>query len=71
MCSAAIVIAFLVLSAVLTLLGDPRDNVDDWMWGVVSVLYFGGLASYFVLLREAAGRPRLGVLHLHHGLGDR
>jgi phosphatidate cytidylyltransferase len=49
---AAIVVSFLLLSAALTLLGDPRENVDDWLWGVVSVLYFGGLASYFVLLRE-------------------
>jgi phosphatidate cytidylyltransferase len=49
---AGIVASLLVLSAALTLVGDPKDTVDDWLWGVVSVLYFGGLASYFVLLRE-------------------
>jgi phosphatidate cytidylyltransferase len=49
---AALVASFLVLSAALTLLGDPKENLDDWLWAVVSLLYFGGLASYFVLLRE-------------------
>jgi phosphatidate cytidylyltransferase len=50
---AAIVVAALLLSIVWTLLGDPKLNLDSWLWGVASVLYFGGLASYFVLLREA------------------
>ena len=48
---AAIVLDLLVLSMALTFLGDPRENLDPWLWGIASVLYFGGLASYFVLLR--------------------
>jgi phosphatidate cytidylyltransferase len=49
---AAIVASLMVLSAALTLLGEPKENLDDWLWGVISIIYFGGLASYFVLLRE-------------------
>jgi phosphatidate cytidylyltransferase len=50
---AGIVVSLLVLSAALTLLGDPKQNLDAWLWGVSSLVYFGALASYFVLLREA------------------
>ena len=49
----AIVASLLLLSAAMTLLGDPQQNLESWLWAVASVLYFGALASYFVLLRES------------------
>jgi phosphatidate cytidylyltransferase len=49
-----------LVSAGYTLTRDPAGDVENWLWGVVSVLYFGGLAAYFVLLREAGnGRDLL------------
>jgi phosphatidate cytidylyltransferase len=49
----AIVGVVVLLSAAFTLTNDPPQDVQDWVWGVATSLYFGALASYFVLLREA------------------
>ena len=49
---AAIVASLLVLSAALTLRGDPRRTSTTGCGASCPMLYFGGLASYFVLLRE-------------------
>jgi phosphatidate cytidylyltransferase len=49
-----------VLSAFFTLTDDPPQDVQDWVWGVATSLYFGALAAYLVLLREAGnGRDLL------------
>ena len=45
--------AVILVSAALTLTGDPKVNLESWLWGVAGVLYFGLLASHFVLLRES------------------
>jgi phosphatidate cytidylyltransferase len=52
----AIVGVIVVLSAAFTLTNDPPQDVQDWVWGLATALYFGALASYLVLLREADGR---------------
>ena len=36
----------------LTLTNDPQRDVSQWLWGIAAPLYLGGLASYFVLLRD-------------------
>jgi phosphatidate cytidylyltransferase len=41
-----------VLSATYTLTDDPERDVTEWLWGIATPLYFGGLASFFVLIRE-------------------
>jgi phosphatidate cytidylyltransferase len=48
----AFVGTLLLVSAAFTLTRDPHADVERWLWGLVSALYFGGLAAYFVLLRE-------------------
>jgi phosphatidate cytidylyltransferase len=48
----AIIGVIAVLSGAFTLTEDPPRDVQDWVWGVAIALYFGALASYFVLLRE-------------------
>jgi phosphatidate cytidylyltransferase len=50
-------------AAVLTILGlstafvvltrDPAQDVEAWLWALVTALYFGVLAAHFVALREA------------------
>jgi phosphatidate cytidylyltransferase len=35
----------------LALTRDPTRDVEDWLWSVATVVYFGWLASRFVLLR--------------------
>lgn len=49
----AIVGVVVVLSAAFTLTENPPQEVQDWVWGLATALYFGALASYFVLLRES------------------
>lgn len=41
-----------VTGAAFTLTKDPQRDVNEWLWGIVSPLYLGGLAAYFVLIRE-------------------
>jgi phosphatidate cytidylyltransferase len=56
----AIVGVIVALSAAFTLTNDPIQEVQDWVWGVATELYFGALASYFVLIRESGnGRDLL------------
>lgn len=56
----ALIGVIVLLSAAFTLTEDPPQDVQDWVWGVATALYFGALASYFVLLRESAnGRDLL------------
>lgn len=49
----AIVGVIVGLSAAFTLTRDPQRDLPGWLWGVAAPLYLGGLASYFVLLRES------------------
>ena len=44
--------AVLVPTAALSLTREPRNGADVWRWSVTLALYFGFLASHFVLLRE-------------------
>jgi phosphatidate cytidylyltransferase len=55
------VVAVLVVPASMFVLSsDPGRDVQDLIWGVSTSLYFGLLASYLVLLREAgSGRDLL------------
>jgi phosphatidate cytidylyltransferase len=48
----AVVGVIVGLSAAFTLTNDPPQDVQDWVWGLATALYFGALASYFILLRE-------------------
>ena len=48
----AIVGVIAVTGAALTLTKDPGSDVSEWLWGIAAPLYLGGLASYFVLLRD-------------------
>ena len=41
-----------IVSTVYTLTKSPKDDLENWLWGVGGALYLGGLAAYFVLLRE-------------------
>src|SRR5262249_45562845 len=41
--------------ASLALAKDPPRDVEDWLWSVATVLYFGWLASRFVLPRNLGG----------------
>jgi phosphatidate cytidylyltransferase len=41
-----------VMGAALALSKAPHDDVAEWLWGIAAPLYLGGLASYFVLLRD-------------------
>jgi phosphatidate cytidylyltransferase len=45
--------AIVVISATYTLTRDPPADLESWLWSIASALYFGGLAAFFVLLREA------------------
>ncbi|HLF78485.1 MAG TPA: phosphatidate cytidylyltransferase, partial [Dehalococcoidia bacterium] len=49
----AVVGAIIVQSTLFTFTRDPQADLDGWLWGVVSALYFGALAAHFILLREA------------------
>jgi phosphatidate cytidylyltransferase len=40
-----------LISATYTFTRDPAADLDTWLWSLATTLYFGGLASYFVLLR--------------------
>jgi phosphatidate cytidylyltransferase len=42
-----------VTGAAFTLTQDPQRDVSEWLWGIGAPLYLGGLASFFVLLRDA------------------
>jgi len=44
------IIGLMGIAFVLT--DDPARDVTEWLWGIAAPLYFGGLASYFVLLRD-------------------
>jgi phosphatidate cytidylyltransferase len=43
-----------LVSATYTLTKDPSGDIDNWLWSVVTALYFGGLGAFLVLLRNAA-----------------
>jgi phosphatidate cytidylyltransferase len=49
----AMVGVIVALLGAYTLTDDPQHDVTEWLWGVASPLYLGGLASFFVLLRDA------------------
>ncbi len=51
--AAAIVI--MLQFTILTFSPDPKASIETWHWGLMSCLYFGVLASHFVLLREVSG----------------
>jgi phosphatidate cytidylyltransferase len=42
-----------LISAAYTLTRDPQADLDNWLWGIATAVYFGGLAAFFVLLRDA------------------
>jgi phosphatidate cytidylyltransferase len=48
--AAAVVI--MLQFTILTFSPDPKATSETWLWGIMSCLYFGILASHFVLLRE-------------------
>lgn len=48
----AIVGVVAVMGVALTLSKDPQRDITEWLWGIAAPLYLGGLASYFVLLRD-------------------
>ena len=48
----AIIGVVAVMGAALTLTDDPHRDASEWLWGIAAPLYLGGLAAYFVLLRE-------------------
>jgi phosphatidate cytidylyltransferase len=48
-----VVATVMFVSAVYTTSKDPHADVQTWLWSVATAIYFGGLASYFVLLRDA------------------
>jgi len=57
---AAAVAAVAAMMTAFTFTQDPRQDVEDWAWGLATALYFGGLAAFFVLLREGGnGRDLL------------
>jgi phosphatidate cytidylyltransferase len=41
-----------IVSTAYVLTKSPKDDLENWLWAVAGALYFGGLAGYFVLLRE-------------------
>lgn len=41
-----------VTGAAFTFTKDPQRDVREWLWGIAAPVYLGGLASYFVLLRD-------------------
>ncbi len=41
-----------IVSMAYTLTKSPKDDIENWLWGVTGALYLGGLAAFFVLLRE-------------------
>ncbi len=41
-----------VAGGALALSNDPQRDVSEWLWGIAAPLYLGGMASYFVLLRD-------------------
>ena len=47
--------AFGIVSATYVLSKNPAQDLPSWLWAVISVFYFGALASFFVLLRDAVG----------------
>lgn len=42
-----------VMGAAFTRTQDPQGDIAEWLWGIAAPFYLGGLASYFVLLRDA------------------
>jgi phosphatidate cytidylyltransferase len=48
----AIIGVVAVMGAALTLTDDPHRDASEWLWGIAAPLYLGGLAAYFVLIRE-------------------
>jgi phosphatidate cytidylyltransferase len=44
-----------LISGVYTLSKDPAGDAESWLWSLTTAVYFGGLASYFVLLRDLSG----------------
>ena len=48
----AVALAIVVPSTLFTLSKEPRAALDAWLWGIATALYFGVLATHFVLLRE-------------------
>ena len=45
--------AIALISGTYTQTRDPVSDAESWLWSLASALYFGGLASYFILLRDA------------------
>jgi phosphatidate cytidylyltransferase len=41
-----------VMGGALTLKEDPQRDVSEWLWGIAAPIYLGGMASYFVLMRD-------------------
>jgi phosphatidate cytidylyltransferase len=48
----AIVGVIAMMGVALTFSKDPQRDVTEWLWSIAAPLYLGGLASYFVLLRD-------------------
>ena len=48
----AIVGVVAVMGGALTLKEDPQRDVSEWLWGIAAPIYLGGMASYFVLMRD-------------------
>ena len=46
-----------LMGAAFTLMKDPQRDVNEWLWGIAAPLYLGGLAAYFVLIREIVLYP--------------
>jgi phosphatidate cytidylyltransferase len=41
-----------VIGGAYTLTDDPQRDVTEWLWGIATPIYLGGLASFFVLMRD-------------------
>jgi phosphatidate cytidylyltransferase len=41
-----------IVSTAYVFTKSPKDDIENWLWGVTGALYLGGLAAFFVLLRE-------------------
>lgn len=48
----SIVAVVALMGFALALSKDPAHDAGDWLWGIAAPLYLGGLASFFVLLRD-------------------
>jgi phosphatidate cytidylyltransferase len=48
----AFVGVIVVMGAAFTLTRDPQRDLSEWLWGIAAPMYLGGLAAFFVLIRE-------------------